>query len=72
MKRAIRAACVVLGAACTSAGVSALRALGTQHRFNATHQLFLVFRPVAGGPTNNVFNLNWVEFTDPGISVNAA
>jgi cytochrome c len=36
------------------------------------HQLFLVFRPAAGGPTNNFFNLNWVEFNGPGISVNAA
>jgi hypothetical protein len=52
--------------------VSAPRALGTQHRFNATHQLFLVFRPVAGGPTNNFLNLNRVEFDGPGISVNAA
>jgi type 1 glutamine amidotransferase len=26
------------------------------------HHLFLVFRPVSGGPTNNFFNLNWVEF----------
>jgi hypothetical protein len=34
--------------------------------------LFLVFRPVAGGPANNVFNLNRVEFNGPEISVNAA
>ena len=27
-----------------------------------TNELFLVFRPVAGGPGNNFFNLNWVEF----------
>ncbi len=26
------------------------------------HRIYLVFRPVAGGPTNNFFNLNWVEF----------
>ena len=32
------------------------------------HRLYLVFRPVAGGPTNNFFNLNWVEFGGPGIS----
>jgi PKD repeat protein len=29
------------------------------------HHLFLVFRPVSGGPTNNFFNLNWVEFGGP-------
>jgi PKD repeat protein len=26
------------------------------------HQLYLVFRSVDGGPTTNLFNLNWVEF----------
>ncbi|MDG4828953.1 ThuA domain-containing protein [Solwaraspora sp. WMMD1047] len=26
------------------------------------HQLYLVFRSVDGGPTSNLFNLNWVEF----------
>jgi len=26
------------------------------------HRLYLVFRPVPGGPGNNFFNLNWVEF----------
>jgi cytochrome c len=35
-------------------------------------QLFRVFRPVAGGPTNNFFNLNWAELGGSGISVNAA
>jgi hypothetical protein len=30
---------------------------------------YLVFRPVAGGPANNFFNLNWVEFGGQGISV---
>jgi PKD repeat protein len=33
------------------------------------HRLYLVFRPVAGGPTNNFFNLNWVEFGGQGVSV---
>ncbi|WP_326552497.1 ThuA domain-containing protein [Micromonospora sp. NBC_01813] len=27
-----------------------------------THQLYLVFRSVEGGPTSNMFNLNWVQF----------
>ena len=31
------------------------------------HKLYLVFRPVAGGPTNNFFNLNWVEFGGAGV-----
>jgi PKD repeat protein/glucose/arabinose dehydrogenase/type 1 glutamine amidotransferase len=26
------------------------------------HRLYLVFRPAPGGPGNNFFNLNWVEF----------
>jgi len=26
------------------------------------HRLYFVFRPAPGGPTNNFFNLNWVEF----------
>jgi PKD repeat protein len=30
-----------------------------------THQLYLVFRSVAGGPTTGLFNLNWVEFGTP-------
>jgi cytochrome c len=34
-----------------------------------THRLFLVFSPAAGGPTNNFFNLNWIEFNGAGISV---
>ena len=33
------------------------------------HQLYLVFRSVDGGPTTNLFNLNWVEF---GPSAGAA
>jgi PKD repeat protein len=33
------------------------------------HQIFLVFRPVAGGPTNNFFNLNWTEFGGTGVAV---
>jgi cytochrome c len=32
------------------------------------HRLYLVFRPVPGGPTNNFFNLNWVEFGGQGVS----
>ncbi|MCX4472537.1 ThuA domain-containing protein [Micromonospora sp. NBC_01655] len=27
-----------------------------------SHKLYLVFKPVAGGPTTGLFNLNWVEF----------
>ncbi|MBE1488407.1 ThuA domain-containing protein [Plantactinospora soyae] len=27
------------------------------------HRLYLVFQPVAGGPTTGLVNLNWVEFT---------
>jgi len=35
---------------------------------SGTHELFLVFRAVTGGQTgNNLFNLNWVEFSGPGI-----
>jgi PKD repeat protein len=33
-----------------------------------THKIYLVFRPVAGGPGNNFFNLNWIEFVGQGIS----
>jgi PKD repeat protein/glucose/arabinose dehydrogenase len=32
------------------------------------HRLYLVFRPAPGGPTNNFFNLNWVEFGGQGVS----
>jgi cytochrome c len=32
-----------------------------------THRLFLVFRSVAGGPTTNLLNLNWIEFGGAGI-----
>jgi cytochrome c len=32
------------------------------------HRIFLVFRPVAGGPGNNFFNLNWIEFLGQGVS----
>jgi type 1 glutamine amidotransferase/PKD repeat protein len=32
-----------------------------------THRLYLVFRGVTGGPTANLFNLNWVEFGGAGI-----
>jgi PKD repeat protein len=31
------------------------------------HRYFLVFQPATGGPTNNFFNLNWVEFVGPGV-----
>jgi PKD repeat protein len=35
---------------------------------SGTHDLFLVFRAVAGGSTgNNLFNLNWAEFVGPGV-----
>jgi PKD repeat protein len=33
------------------------------------HRIFLVFRPVEGGPGNNFFNLNWVEFGGVGVSL---
>jgi PKD repeat protein/glucose/arabinose dehydrogenase len=32
------------------------------------HRIHLVFRPAPGGPTNNFFNLNWVEFGGQGVS----
>ncbi|HEY6888856.1 MAG TPA: ThuA domain-containing protein [Solirubrobacter sp.] len=33
-----------------------------------THEYFLVFRTVTNGATGgNLFNLNWVEFTGPGV-----
>jgi PKD repeat protein len=32
------------------------------------HELFVVFRPAPGGPTNNFFNLNWLEFGGTGIA----
>ncbi|WP_328414495.1 ThuA domain-containing protein [Micromonospora sp. NBC_00389] len=35
---------------------------------SGAQRLYLVFRPVAGGPTNNFFNLNWVEFGGQGVS----
>jgi PKD repeat protein len=34
---------------------------------SGTNEYFLVFRPVAGGPGNNFFNLNWLEFGGAGI-----
>ena len=34
-----------------------------------SHRLYLVFRPVAGGPGNNFFNLNWVEFGGAGVGL---
>ncbi|HEV8556262.1 MAG TPA: ThuA domain-containing protein [Actinophytocola sp.] len=33
------------------------------------HRLYLVFRPAPGGPANNFFNLNWVEFGGAGIGL---
>ena len=35
---------------------------------SGTHRYFLVFLPAAGGPGNNFFNLNWIEFVGAGIS----
>ncbi len=32
-----------------------------------THRYFLVFQPATGGPGNNFFNLNWVEFVGAGV-----
>jgi PKD repeat protein/glucose/arabinose dehydrogenase len=32
-----------------------------------THRLYLVFRSVPGGPTANLFNLNWIEFGGTGV-----
>ncbi len=32
-----------------------------------THKLYVVFRSVSGGPTSNLFNLNWVEFGGAGV-----
>ena len=36
--------------------------------FTGSQRLFLVFRAVAGGPTTNIANINWVEFTGPGVT----
>ncbi len=33
------------------------------------HRIFLLFRPAPGGPANNFFNLNWIEFGGTGISL---
>lgn len=33
------------------------------------HKVYLVFRPVPGGPTNNFFNLNWAEWGGTGVAV---
>ncbi|GAA1809937.1 carbohydrate-binding protein [Planosporangium flavigriseum] len=32
-----------------------------------THRLYLVFKSVPGGPTANLFNLNWAEFGGAGV-----
>ena len=34
--------------------------------FTGSQRLFLVFRSVTGGPTTNIANINWVEFSGPG------
>ena len=34
-----------------------------------SHRLYLVFRPVTGGPTANLVNLNWIEFGGAGVGV---
>jgi hypothetical protein len=33
-----------------------------------SHRLYLVFQSVAGGPTTNLFNLNWFELVGGGIA----
>ena len=32
------------------------------------HKVYLVFRSVTGGATNNFFNLNWSEFGGTGVT----
>ena len=34
-----------------------------------THELYLVFQAVPGGPTTGLVNLNWIEFVGPGVTV---
>jgi PKD repeat protein/type 1 glutamine amidotransferase len=34
---------------------------------SGTHKLYLVFRSIPGGPTTNLFNLNWFEFGGQGV-----
>jgi hypothetical protein len=46
------------------AGVAAIRKLGYPA---GTHKLYLVFRSIPGGPTTNLFNLNWFEFGGQGV-----
>ena len=36
--------------------------------FTGSQRLFLVFRSVAGGATVNLANINWVEFSGPGVT----
>jgi hypothetical protein len=38
------------------------------HDPGGSNDVLLVFRPVAGGPGNNRFNLNRVQFEGAGIS----
>jgi cytochrome c len=33
-----------------------------------SHRLYLVFQGVAGGPTTNLFSLNWIEFGGTGVA----
>lgn len=33
-----------------------------------SHRLYLVFQPVPGGPAGGFGNLNWIQFSGPGIS----
>jgi hypothetical protein len=33
------------------------------------HDIYLAFNPTSGGPGNNFFNLNWIEFEGSGVGV---
>jgi PKD repeat protein/glucose/arabinose dehydrogenase len=33
------------------------------------HDIYLAFNPTSGGPGNNFFNLNWIEFGGSGVGV---
>jgi PKD repeat protein/type 1 glutamine amidotransferase len=37
-----------------------------------SHRMYLAFRSTQGGPTASMGNLNWVEFTGPGIGITPA
>ena len=46
------------------------RARRSRSRWPGKHELFFVFRTVTGGATGgNLFNLNWVEFSGNGVTV---